>query len=499
MSIPLPPPLPLNTTITKNIPSQNKPTKYIGLQNQGSTCYLNSLIQSLFMTPEFRQNIFSWKYNKLFHGPEKDCIPFQIKKLFYRLQNPIRQIEKTSDLTKSFQWNNNEIYIQQDIEELCRVLFEAIEISMENNFIEKIYKGNLNSIIKCLECGNLSIRNESFLDLSLPILNEKSLEMAILNYIKPEKLENNNKYFCEKCNKKVNAEKYLKFEKLPKILFIQLGRFYYDFNTQNRKKIHNKIPFPLILNFNKYLNSYENIIYNENESENDNFCINECLNKNYLNEGENVYELFSIVIQSGNANGGHYYAYIKSFEDEKWYNFNDSDVNEIETKKIIETFGENNSNFNSVCAYCLMYRKMIKNEKFSVENMILDEDFLNEIKDENERIKKIEEEEKIKLNSIEISIFDEKNVFFKLKIDKNKSFNELKKLIIEKFNLNNNEKFKLREFNSYIKKPLDYIEITNENNSIENCLISQYKHYFIQKEKNGNFPIYDSTLIELFL
>jgi ubiquitin carboxyl-terminal hydrolase 47 len=27
--------------------------------------------------------------------------------------------------------------------------------------------------------------------------------------------------------------------------------------------------------------------------------------------------------------GGHYYAYIKSFEDGKWYNFNDSDVSEI--------------------------------------------------------------------------------------------------------------------------------------------------------------------------
>ena len=282
MSIPLPPPLFLN--IAQNEPNINKEkikiksNKYLWLQNQGSTCYLNSLIQSLFMTPEFRQNIFSWKYNKIFHGPEEDCIPFQIKKLFYRLQNPIRSTEKTNDLTKSFQWNNNEIYIQQDIEELCRVLFEAIEISIgENNFINNLYKGNVDSIIKCLECKNLSINNESFLDLSLPILNpwenihNKSLEMAILNYIKPEKLENSNQYFCEKCNKKVNAEKYLQFKKLPKILFIQLGRFYYDYNSDSRKKIHDKVPFPLILNFNKFLQNYEKIIYNEKESEDNNF------------------------------------------------------------------------------------------------------------------------------------------------------------------------------------------------------------------------------------
>ena len=49
----------------------------------------------------------------------------------------------------------------------------------------------------------------------------------------------------------------------------------------------------------------------------------------YLEQGEFVYELYSIMIHSGGAYGGHYYAYIKSFEDGKWYNFNDSSVTEI--------------------------------------------------------------------------------------------------------------------------------------------------------------------------
>lgn len=49
----------------------------------------------------------------------------------------------------------------------------------------------------------------------------------------------------------------------------------------------------------------------------------------YLEQGEFVYELYSIMIHSGGAYGGHYYAYIKSFEDGKWYNFNDSSVKEI--------------------------------------------------------------------------------------------------------------------------------------------------------------------------
>lgn len=33
-------------------------TGICGLQNQGATCYLNSLLQTLFFTPEFRGDVF---------------------------------------------------------------------------------------------------------------------------------------------------------------------------------------------------------------------------------------------------------------------------------------------------------------------------------------------------------------------------------------------------------------------------------------------------------
>jgi hypothetical protein len=35
----------------------------------------------------------------------------------------------------------------------------------------------------------------------------------------------------------------------------------------------------------------------------------------YLKQGDLVYELYSVLVHSGSAMGGHYYAYIKSFED----------------------------------------------------------------------------------------------------------------------------------------------------------------------------------------
>lgn len=65
---------------------------YVGLVNQAMTCYLNSLLQALYMTPEFRNALYKWE----FVGQQKkeaDSIPFQLQKLFLNLQvSTIRQL-----------------------------------------------------------------------------------------------------------------------------------------------------------------------------------------------------------------------------------------------------------------------------------------------------------------------------------------------------------------------------------------------------------------------
>ena len=60
----------------------------------------------------------------------------------------------------------------------------------------------------------------------------------------------------------------------------------------------------------------------------------------YKQKGPLVYELYSIMMHSGGALGGHYYTFIKSFENGIWYNFNDSMVTKLRADELKKSFGE---------------------------------------------------------------------------------------------------------------------------------------------------------------
>lgn len=65
--------------------------------NQGATCYLNSLLQTLFMTREFRTAVFQWEYRAERDGPKETCIPYQLQ---VRAQSPDLVGQVRSGLTQ---------------------------------------------------------------------------------------------------------------------------------------------------------------------------------------------------------------------------------------------------------------------------------------------------------------------------------------------------------------------------------------------------------------
>lgn len=73
-----------------------------------------------------------------------------------------------------------------------------------------------------------------------------------------------------------------------------------------------------------------------------------------MKDGDLVYELYSILVHNGTANHGHYFSYIKSEDNGRWFCFNDDRVTEINILDIEKTFGGvGHSN-----AYALSYRQV---------------------------------------------------------------------------------------------------------------------------------------------
>lgn len=179
--IPDPPPLPAlqypaasrvessSSLIVSTRPMTASP-KFVGLVNQAMTCYLNSLLQVLYMTPEFRNALYNWEFNG---HDESKSIPCQLQRLFLNLQTSPKSAVDTTDLTLSFGWQSSEAWQQHDIQELCRVLFDVVanelKATNESDLIDRLYQGKIIDYLKCLSCGAEQRREDTFLDIPLPI------------------------------------------------------------------------------------------------------------------------------------------------------------------------------------------------------------------------------------------------------------------------------------------------------------------------------------------
>ncbi|VDM44945.1 unnamed protein product [Toxocara canis] len=374
--------------------------RYVGLRNQAMTCYLNSLIQTLYMTPEFRNAIYKWKFlGKL--EDEGRSIACQLQKLFLLLQTSDKESLETKDLTASFGWSGCEVYDQHDVQELCRVMFDALEHKWRNtsnsSLIQDLYR-------HCLNCQRESVKPDTFLDLPLAINHGgtgdayKSVEEALHAFVKPEILDGVNQYSCGNCGTNQNALKGLRFTQFPYLLTIQLKRFDFDRNTFHRIKLNDKMTFPMLLNLNEFVHcpsksaqievpkkmSWANAVasnrkaapppapprvnYVERAEQQSLHIDEEEVEALVKKEGPCLYELFSVMVHQGSAAGGHYFAYIKNMDQDAWFCFNDCSVTAATIEDIHRTFGGSSGGWSSsnTNAYMLMYRKIDRqrNAKF---------------------------------------------------------------------------------------------------------------------------------------
>ena len=414
-----------------------KSYNHVGLKNIGSICYMNSILQQMYMVPSFRYAIMSSDDKKIhnfqssffFHNTFDDNLLHQLQKMYTFLTYSEKQAYNPKDFCASFKdFDNAPInpMVQQDSQEFFNNFCDKIENCLKNTkykyIIDNIFTGKTCSTVICEECKTVSNRFEDFYNLTLEVKNMNSLYESLHKLIEPEKIE---QFKCEVCKKNVKITKRTSLAKLPNVLFVHLKRFYMDYETGTTGKINSKFEFPNILDLKKFC--AEEINKKENEASYETGEI-------YPKEDEYYqYELKGINVHIGNAQGGHYISFVdverdghnndldikssieKDIIKSKWLKFNDSIVTEFDTKEIpVESYGgyvnnnENNENIQN--AYLLIYERK---KKTPIKIVIEDKENIN-INNEsnNEKCKKIsfdKEQKKIIDKFYDISYSNKEN------------------------------------------------------------------------------------------
>ncbi|MCO5571925.1 hypothetical protein L7F22_025676 [Adiantum nelumboides] len=293
-----------------------KETGFVGLKNQGATCYMNSLLQTLYHIPYFRKAVYHMPTTE--NDVPSNSIPLALQSLFYKIQYSDSSVS-TKDLTKSFGWDTYDSFMQHDVQELNRVLCEKLEDKMKGTVVEgtiqQLFEGHNMNYIECINVDYKSTRKESFYDLQLDVKGCKDVYASFDKYVEVERLEGDNKYHAEQHGLQ-DARKGVLFIDFPPVLQLQLKRFEYDFTRDTMVKINDRYEFPLQLDLDRENGKY--------------------LSPDADRSVRNLYTLHSVLVHSGGVHGGHYYAFIRPTLSEQWYKFDDERVTKEKPKTALE-------------------------------------------------------------------------------------------------------------------------------------------------------------------
>lgn len=219
------------------------------------------------------------------------------------------------ELTRSFGWESRQVFEQQDVQELSRILMDKMEEKMKGTAAEKalaeMFVGKMKTYIRCINVDFESSRVEDFWDLQLNVSGCKSLEQSFQTYIEVETLEGENKYQAEGIGLQ-DAKKGVIFDSFPQVLHLQLKRFEYDFTRDIMVKINDRYEFPESFDASPYLSETADM------------------------SEPWIYNLHGVLVHSGDMNAGHYYSFLKPTKDSPFYKFDDDRVTRATNREAMD-------------------------------------------------------------------------------------------------------------------------------------------------------------------
>ena len=308
--------------------------EYAGLLNMGATCYVNSLLQSLFVIPEFTTLILSL-------DTSSDSRLRSFQQLVAQLQFSNSSVINPVEFLKTF---SIQLDLQEDATEFCTLflnwLDEAVSRCGFPGVIRSMFEGSIEYSTQCTCCEQNSSRKiEKFLELRVNLQEADVNNLQSLLASSVSGVEELSGFRCPGCQG-VGAIRSFRVVHVGKFLRIVLNR--YKFSTEGgREKVCLPVSIPL----------------------------------SGLKVNEQTYSCCGLLEHhSERASSGHYTAHLR--KGGEWFTFDDAVVRKLEPQKRRRGSGVNaptvwQPDFVS-CESCSVYMMVFARECTSLEGRMPD-------------------------------------------------------------------------------------------------------------------------------
>lgn len=274
---------------SEGVPLGDNGEKYFGLVNASNTCYVNSVLQALYFCSPFRKAAIRHLSEDKEDDSNGETLLNSLSELFAQIDSQKRsvgcitprrflsRVRKANDLFCNAEHQDAHEFMQfllNDIAENLKAMVLAQrkrdqqrlqsqqpqgaqqgaqqpadddEQEEPRTWIHDIFQGYLVNQMKCLCCENVTVRRETFLDLSVDIERHTSIAACLRAFESTELLRSGNKFFCDMCGCLQEAEKRLRIYQLPSVLMLHLKRFKYIERVGKSCRLPYRVVFPLQL------------------------------------------------------------------------------------------------------------------------------------------------------------------------------------------------------------------------------------------------------------